>query len=147
MNQSHYPYAEFSHTYYTTHTHREDEMKRSLKARIEVARFLQDAMNDMAHQVFLLYLFFFYRVCVYTCVLYLNSHIEAVRFLQDAINHMTPQSFFPPVLLLFIFSPRVCVCTCVLSLKACTQVARCPPLRVCVCWCVCVRCPSTRVSS
>ena len=26
-------------------------MKRSLKARIEVARFLQDAMNDMAHQV------------------------------------------------------------------------------------------------
>ena len=30
---------------------KEDEMKRSLKARIEVARFLQDAMNDMAHQV------------------------------------------------------------------------------------------------
>jgi hypothetical protein len=30
---------------------KEDELKRSLKARIEVARFLQDAMNDMAHQV------------------------------------------------------------------------------------------------
>jgi hypothetical protein len=30
---------------------KEEELRRSLKARIEVAGFLQDAMNDMAQQV------------------------------------------------------------------------------------------------